>query len=89
MYGQVAQAFTLVSCVAFLGIMLNIDWVGLFLGKKLPGRFGYGARVVVGQSVFGLVYHLFYMVQIGQIERPSEAGLPWAARSLPLCSTWC
>ena len=33
-YGQVAQAFTLVSCVAFLGIMLNIDWVGLFLGKS-------------------------------------------------------
>jgi O-antigen/teichoic acid export membrane protein len=31
-YGQVAQAFTLVSCVAFLGIMLNIDWVGMFLG---------------------------------------------------------
>lgn len=33
-YGQVAQAFTLVSCVAFLGIMLNIDWVGLFLGEN-------------------------------------------------------
>ncbi|MBK9487665.1 MAG: oligosaccharide flippase family protein [Haliscomenobacter sp.] len=32
-YGQVAQAFTLVSCVAFLGIMLNLDWVGLFLGQ--------------------------------------------------------
>jgi O-antigen/teichoic acid export membrane protein len=33
-YGQVAQAFTLVSCVAFLGIMLNMDWVGLFLGEN-------------------------------------------------------
>jgi O-antigen/teichoic acid export membrane protein len=32
-YGQVAQAFTLVSCVAFLGIMLNLDWVGWFLGE--------------------------------------------------------
>lgn len=56
-YAQVGQAFALVGALAFLGIMLYIDIVQLFLGKDFRGGLGVVPILLLAYFCLGLYYN--------------------------------
>jgi O-antigen/teichoic acid export membrane protein len=56
-YGQVAQAFTVVAALAFLGIMLYIDIIQFLLGKELRDGLGIVPILLLAYLFLGWFYN--------------------------------
>ncbi len=56
-YGQAAQAFMLVGCVAFLGIMFYIDIIQFLLGKNYREALGVVPILLLANLFLGLYYN--------------------------------
>lgn len=56
-YAQVAQAFTLVGSLAFLGIMLYLDLIQYFLGKDFRSGLGVAPILLIAYLFLGLFYN--------------------------------
>lgn len=56
-YGQVAQAFSLVGSLVFLGIMLYLDWVKYIIGADYRGGLGVVPILLVAYFFLGLYYN--------------------------------
>ena len=56
-YAQVAQAFTLVGSLVFLGIMLYLDIIQLFLGKDFRQGLGVAPILLIAYLFLGLFYN--------------------------------
>lgn len=64
-YGQVAQAFTIVGCLAFLGILLYLDLIQYLLGKDLRQGLGIIPIMLLAYLFLGLFYNfsIWYKLQ--------------------------
>ncbi|GAB5553708.1 MAG: polysaccharide biosynthesis C-terminal domain-containing protein [Saprospiraceae bacterium] len=64
-YGQVAQAFTIVAALAFLGIMLYLDLLQYILGKELRGGLGIVPIMLMAYLFLGWFYNfsIWYKLQ--------------------------
>lgn len=64
-YGQVAQAFTIVAALAFLGIMLYLDLLQFVLGKDLRGGLGIVPIMLIAYLFLGWFYNfsIWYKLQ--------------------------
>lgn len=56
-YGQAALAFTLVGCIAFLGIMFYIDIIQYLLGKNYREALGVVPILLIANLFLGLYYN--------------------------------
>lgn len=56
-YGQVGQAFTLVGCFAFVGIMLYMDVLQYYLGKDLRAGLAVVPLLLLAYLFLGLYYN--------------------------------
>ena len=64
-YGQVAQAFTIVGCLAFIGILLYLDLIQYLLGKDLREGLGIIPIMLLAYLFLGLFYNfsIWYKLQ--------------------------
>lgn len=64
-YGQVAQAFTIVGALAFIGIMLYMDLIQYILGKDLREGLGIVPIMLLAYLFLGLFYNfsIWYKLQ--------------------------
>ena len=64
-YGEVAQAFTIVAALAFLGIMLYIDILQFILGENLRGGLGIVPIMLIAYLFLGWFYNfsIWYKLQ--------------------------
>ncbi|HKK74586.1 MAG TPA: oligosaccharide flippase family protein [Saprospiraceae bacterium] len=64
-YGQVAQAFTIVGCLAFLGILLYLDLIQYLLGEDLRQGLGIIPIMLLAYLFLGLFYNfsIWYKLQ--------------------------
>lgn len=64
-YGQVAQAFTIVGCLAFIGILLYLDLIQYLLGKNLREGLGIIPIMLLAYLFLGLFYNfsIWYKLQ--------------------------
>lgn len=56
-YAQVAQAFTLIGSLAFLGIMLYLDLIQYFLGRDFRSGLGVAPILLIAYLFLGLFYN--------------------------------
>lgn len=56
-YAQVAQAFTLVGSLVFLGIMFYLDLIQYFLGKDFRSGLGVAPMLLIAYLFLGLFYN--------------------------------
>ena len=56
-YADVAQAFTIVGCVGFLGILLYLDVIQLILGKDFRAGLGVVPILLLAYLALGLYYN--------------------------------
>lgn len=56
-YAQVAQAFTMVSCFVFLGILLYLDLIQLIIGKNFRGGIEVVPILLMAYLFLGLYYN--------------------------------